>query len=846
MNRSNKKRIVYLLAAVTMTCGAWAATSGELLQQALYAEEIEGDLPAAIAGYEKVISDASASEQQIAQSLYRKSMCHVRLKQDDQAVILLARLVSQYPGQTDLIEKAEGMLESLQVFDPALLMPPETLAYLELGSTGKQLETILEMLKGTPLEDPLALLAESDPAEFRSGQGAMMAGLLNPAMQEEFKKVRGMAVGLVELSSQAPSIVAAIHLGDSAMLHGLAMTGLSMGTRPGPVVEGMQTYSIGGQVDIACDNKVFLVAFPKSRLPWMIRQYKHLSLDASLAGDASFQKLDKAARQQNAVSLWVNVDDLFTRLAPVLDAGNNQIHIGPMRLTSESGKGIDDLMITHTLASSGLGLDAEVHFKDGVPNPLYELIRTPTLKEAGLKGVPPEAFCLASVALSTNNPGQLQQLRQLLRIGNGEPLPAGYLENIEQVTLFALPGEAQVPEGMPFRPGFVLTCRDVAPVEQLLRERVLQSPDLPPLIIVEADKHTILLSFEEAVEMASFAAMKPESSVLKQGVLHDAAQQQINSAKKMVLVNAGGLVRLIGMRSAFHSGAEPETAEKLTAAFAALADQMETMTLSICTAEEPSALSLQARLDGFPPLKNLMGPIGEIQQVIAEAEQQQAEARAREEAAKLEELLNLPPARIVETVAAPVIDGEMDDGWNAAVNYDLAKTIYVNPGPEARPSASYRMMWDAQKLYVLIDVTDSTPAKNPQQIWQFNDGIELYLDAADSKPAGYGDTQFQFGLLWNADDAVAICAQEHGRTVRAIETGLKNTEKGYCFEVAFLWSELGATPADGAHIGVEVQVNDNRGHGGRDAKISWHDPYDQAWLNPQYFGRAVLVGPAKP
>ncbi|MBN2163813.1 MAG: CBM9 family sugar-binding protein [Pontiellaceae bacterium] len=851
MNRSNKKRIVYLLAAVTMACGAWAATSGELLQQALYAEEIEGDLPAAIAGYEKVISDASASEQQIAQSLYRKSMCHVRLKQDDQAVVLLARLVSQYSGQTDLIEKAESMLESLQVFDPAMLMPPDTLAYLELGSTGKQLETILEMLKGTPLEDPLALLAESDPAEFRSGQGAMMAGLLNPATQEEFKKVRGMAVGLVELSSQAPAIVAAIHLGDSAMLHGLAMTGLSMGTRPGPVVEGMQTYSIGGQVDIACDNKVFLIAFPKSRLPWMIRQYRHLSLDASLAGDASFLKLDKAVRSQNLATVWVDADRLYTAVEQV-KAGQEFPGNGPAPLFHINGMGItadmigidslDSLMVTASLATNAVSLTGCIGLKDDMSNMVYEMFKTAPLQRDGLKGVPPEAFCLASVALSTNNPGQLLQLRQLLRIGNGEPLPVGYLENIEQVTLFALPGEARIPEGMPFRPGFVLTCRDVAPVEELLRERVLQSPDLPSLIIVEADKHTILLSFEESVEMASFAAMKPESSVLKQGVLHNVVQQKMDSAKKMVLVNAGGLVRLIGIQSVFHSGAEPETAEKLKAAFAALADAMETMTLSVCTDEEPSMLSLQARLDGFPSLEKLIGPIGEIQQVTAEAEQQQAEARAREQAAKLEELMNLPPARIVETTTSPVIDGEMDDVWNAAVNYDLARTIYVNPGPEAKPSARYRMMWDAQKLYVFIDVTDSTPAKNPQQIWQFNDGIELYLDASDSKPAGYGDTQFQFGLLWNADDAVAICAQEHGRTVRAIETGLKNTEKGYCFEVAFLWSELGATPADGAHIGVEVQVNDNRGRGGRDAKISWHDPYDQAWLNPQYFGRAVLVG----
>ena len=67
------------------------------------------------------------------------------------------------------------------------------------------------------------------------------------------------------------------------------------------------------------------------------------------------------------------------------------------------------------------------------------------------------------------------------------------------------------------------------------------------------------------------------------------------------------------------------------------------------------------------------------------------------------------------------------------------------------------------------------------------------------------------------------------------------TERGYRVEASFPWSSLGVAAEAGTRIGVEVQVNDNRGRGERDAKISWHDPYDQAWQNPRYFGRAELV-----
>jgi len=73
-------RVLCILAAVTLCCGAVSAVpSGELLQQAIYAEEIEGDLTAAIAGYTEVLNDTSASSDHVALALYRQGMCYYRL-----------------------------------------------------------------------------------------------------------------------------------------------------------------------------------------------------------------------------------------------------------------------------------------------------------------------------------------------------------------------------------------------------------------------------------------------------------------------------------------------------------------------------------------------------------------------------------------------------------------------------------------------------------------------------------------------------------------------------------------------------------------------------------------------
>ena len=115
------------------------------------------------------------------------------------------------------------------------------------------------------------------------------------------------------------------------------------------------------------------------------------------------------------------------------------------------------------------------------------------------------------------------------------------------------------------------------------------------------------------------------------------------------------------------------------------------ITLSVCTDEQPESLALKIRLKGIPDLNQLVGSIGEIQQVVSEVQEQQAEAQEKERQARLDELLNEPAARVVKTMTAPKMDGVMDAIWNSAGKYDLLKTIYVNPGPENKIVASYRM-----------------------------------------------------------------------------------------------------------------------------------------------------------
>ncbi len=845
-----KKTILLCAVSACTAFGAWAATSGELLQQGLYAEEIEGDLPAAIASYEKIVADSSAPSNHVAQALYHEGMCYMRLKEDAKAVVALTRLVTNYSSQTNVVEKAQPILASLQFFDPATLMPPDTLAYLELGSTGRQIETILEMLKGTPLEDPLMAISQGNPDAMRSGEGALVAGLLNPAMKEEFKKIRGLAVGLVDITPQGPSSVAVLHLGESAMLRGLLMTGLSMVGVPGGTVDGMSIYSIQGQVEVACDDKVFLLSQPTGRLPWMIRQYKHLSADASLASsNPSFSQVDKAARQQNLTTFWLNADDMYTRFL-------QQVPNVPMEIRGPAGMiniaSMDDLVLTAFVEPDNIGLDGRIHFKEGMKNMAYDMIKTPSISREGLKGIPANAVGLLSFDLADSDSMQAAQLRQLVLANLGLDLSAELIDSIQQITLFALPC-AEIKYGtMPFRPGLVVACSDTAQVLQFLEDIKEKAGEGGPELLVEAANGVVLASLERDVLDSVKAALAGDDSVSSHGVLEAMVGQYAGNAEKLMLVGLGGIMRWAGCEGVYVLSPPTVTEEvnrQIAGHYEALAKVMESTMLVVHTEEQPNELAIKARLSGIPPLSKIIDPMIQIQRMDAEISEKFARRRAEKRRNRSGVADKKLTATILETDVSPAIDGVLDDVWSKARVYPVEKTVTgIYDREQGSPiagnefAAEFRMLWDAEKLYVFMDVTDSTPNHNPDIGWQFSDNAILYIDATDAQRDSFGPTDYEFAYCWGENMANILSEKKHGQ-MKNVVCGYDNTEKGYCVEIAIPWSTLGTpSPGAGTKIGVDVQVSDNQAGPERNLVIGWQDDTNGAWQHPSLFGRAELAG----
>ena len=877
--------IVLMLAALIASGSAgFAASTSELLQQGLYAEEVEGNIDSAIKTYQQIIENPSAPANHVAQALYRQGMCYLKLKNDAAARAVLTKLVTDYSSQTEIVEKARPLLDEVTDFDPASLMPPNTLVYVEFGSPGRQVETILDTLKGTPFENPLAAVGGGQQRNSGSNEKTpadIVGALLNPGMTAEFKKIRSSAIGITGVALQNPPMIAVLYPGKSDALRGVILAALGMAGKPGEPMEGMQTVKIQAPnnltAEVAYDDRIIIAAQPASQLEWCVKEYKGLISEPTLASSSkSFARIGKTQRQNNVLTAWANVDELYAKLPKVLPGGR----IPPGLVAANAFVDfphIDDVFITDSVESNGLATKVELQFKDGHHCLGYDLIRTPNIRKAALEAVPANAIALASFALNPSTGAQMDAVRAKLQNITGLDLGREVFANLEQVVLFAMPaekgwGEPAQKSVLPGRFGLALTSRNPEQTRQVLTT-LLSSADViseggpaagtGKFKISNANgtalycyfdqvNTTTLLSLDPNVLAASVTAIKSHKSVVTAGALSASVDKLTPSASKLVLVNVGGAVRSLAPRIK-PGELSNEQSEQWSANLDKLAQAADNTTVELRTDEQPNNFSVNACVTGLPPLQEVIGPAAQIARIAKEAS---AEARARN-------LRNETPAIIFPAAKAPGIDGEVDEAW-ARVPINKLENVVMSFGSgekASRPSspedlsADFRAMWDSDNLYLLVDVTDdklvndtdpvnaiTLPSGSQAIPWWYDDSIEVYLDADNAKTAQYGAHDAQFRFNWGEKPVLRVYNQNTEIHPEGVKFAMVKTDKGYRLETSIPWKDFAVKPSAGATVGLDVEVNDDDDGGARDSKITWHDKNDNAWQNPQTFGNAVLGG----
>ncbi|MDD5064551.1 MAG: sugar-binding protein [Phycisphaerae bacterium] len=862
--------IMFLLIFGLLSTVVAAKPASVMLREGLYAEEVEGNIDAAMEIYEQIIKDKSASRENVAQALYRQGMCCLKKKDDAGAKAVFAKLTAEYADQTEIIGKVKPLLDDLMNYDPADLMPPGTLVYVELGSPGEQIETLLNMLKGTPFENPLAAMGGGNMPGAGGGQKSpadIFAALLNPSMMAEFKKIKGMAVGVTAIRQNNPPAVAVLYPGKSDALRGLIMMALSMAGTPGEPLEGMQTLNIPNSAAAAYDDKVIIIAQPSEQLKWCVKQYKGTASEPTLASsNKSFAKISKKQRQSNVVTVWANVDEAYTQ---VLKTGQNPQDIFKANAIADFNN-IDEFILTVSIEPNSLVSKANVLFKDGHHCIAYDIIRTPNINKAALESVPSEAIALVSVALSRDNVAQVDTVREKIQNVTGLDIGREIYANIEQVTIFAMPADGNSAGWGSFSPaclGLAVTSHNPEQTRQILamllgtvnainnnqssgsvdanagKFKIGMESGKELYCYMEQVGNTTILSLNRGVVDASIAAVKSKNSVCTAGPLAPAVNKISPTTSKLVLVNVGGAIRMAG--PAINIGSlSDEQRNQMNVAIEQLARSADRTTIEIRTDEQVNSFALNTSITAIPPLNEVFGPVSQIAGI----------ANQVKAVAKSQKLRGTMAATIMPAATPPVIDGNEDDVWSVAPVYKLKNVIYAPPSSPNDIAADFRAMWDADNLYLLVDVTDDSlvndtrpdqavtlPTGSTNIPWWYDDCVEVYIDAGNSKSNQYGSEDAQYHFDWDRTSPTMGRHNEHGR-MENIEFAMKTIEKGYRTEIKFPWATLGKKPSAGSSIGLDVHVNDDDEGGERDTKITWCDKQDTAWSNPQAFGNGELAG----
>lgn len=222
----------------------------------------------------------------------------------------------------------------------------------------------------------------------------------------------------------------------------------------------------------------------------------------------------------------------------------------------------------------------------------------------------------------------------------------------------------------------------------------------------------------------------------------------------------------------------------------------------------------------------------------------------------------------IDYISAHVaIDGKVDALWAdvepKAVDQNTPQgCAFTKVGPNDRVpdaqdlSGDFKACWNQHALYLLVSVRDDHLRDNQLEQWWTCDGVEIYIDADNSKGRfydGFNDSQIGFLPLRRG-----IFHYKGPYSAGQIKADFVLRDDGYAIEMMLPWSALGFEPRSdlratpGHEIGFNaVLVDNDRGNASRQRRLSWVHDYDERGRDKSagaacYFGTITLRGEIDP
>jgi hypothetical protein len=193
---------------------------------------------------------------------------------------------------------------------------------------------------------------------------------------------------------------------------------------------------------------------------------------------------------------------------------------------------------------------------------------------------------------------------------------------------------------------------------------------------------------------------------------------------------------------------------------------------------------------------------------------------------------------ISRVATAPVIDGKADDAWAAVKPLPVTRVIVPTVNNPADASGQFRVLYDADNLYALVDINDEKLFNDSSSAY-LDDSVEFYVDGDNTKgvaPLSGHSRQYTFG--WTATDIQGTNTDTTGVGVAQM-----NTPTGWRIEIKLPWlAVVGGGAPIGKLIGVDCFYNDDDdGADTREAQIAWHSISGDDWQIPRDWGTALVA-----
>jgi hypothetical protein len=190
------------------------------------------------------------------------------------------------------------------------------------------------------------------------------------------------------------------------------------------------------------------------------------------------------------------------------------------------------------------------------------------------------------------------------------------------------------------------------------------------------------------------------------------------------------------------------------------------------------------------------------------------------------------------------IDG-LADGWPGRPPELIGSDRIVGGKDGKGLEATYKVAWDAENLYVLVNVTDPTPLNNGREgdrLWD-GDGVELFIGSEKLDQPGtllFSDRQ----ILLGAHPQVKPGSAHVVNAAKQPQITLVNVPSvdgsGYTMEAAIPWTALDLKPAENMELIFDMAIDDAPKDGGRTRQLMWNGGARNSG-DRSYWGRLQLV-----